>query len=288
MWAWHRGAALEAKALEMSRHMSRHMSRPGDGAVADGAYTNKYFHLSYPVPSGWTEATPGPRPSHDGYYVLATLTPAGEFNGTILIAAQDAFFAAATLDDLTEAAREFAASIAKVDGMTVERPPSEVVLAGRAFRRVDFNGVGLFRSTFLTLSRCHLVSFHLTANSPDVLAGLVRSLNELGDAGDRAAGPPDPACVRNHATAENIVTKVDPAASAPTFTPIPVRMVIGADGAVKHVNVIRATAAQRDSIESALGQWKFKPHDRDAADIETGLLIEFTPGGVSYPAVDRR
>jgi hypothetical protein len=37
--------------------------------------------------------------------------------------------------------------------------------------------------------------------------------------------------------------------------------------------------------ERALGQWKLKPHEMDgrAAEIETGLLIDFTPaGGVNY------
>jgi hypothetical protein len=65
---------------------------------------------------------------------------------------------------------------------------------------------------------------------------------------------------------------------------------IGADGAVKHVHVIRATVEQRGSIERALGQWKFRPHEMDgrAAEIETGLLIEFTSGGVTYLAGDRR
>jgi hypothetical protein len=67
--------------------------------------------------------------------------------------------------------------------------------------------------------------------------------------------------------------------------PIPVRLVIGADGAVKHVHVIHATALQRSSIEGALAQWTFKPRkvDAGAGEVETGLLIEFTPSGVAYP-----
>jgi hypothetical protein len=174
--------------------------------------------------------------------------------------------------------------------MTIDRKPSEVRIGGRSFSRVDFSGVGLFRSTFFTYIRCHLVSFHLTANSPRFLATLVLSLNNLGDARDGAAGSADPMCVRNRADTENVLTKVDPAAIGPTFTPIPVRLMIGADGAVKHVHVIRATVEQRDSIERALGQWRFRPHEMDgrAAGVETGLLIEFTSGGVTYSAGDRR
>ena len=267
-WTWHQGSAVEP------------MPRPGDGMLANGHYTNEYFQLSYPLPSGWAEPMAGPGPSQSGYYVLATLTPVGELTGTILITAQDAFFAAPELGDAMAAVREFVGSIAQVEGMTIDRQPSEVAIAGRIFGRVDYSGVGLFRSTFVTHSRCHLVSFNLTANSRELLGDLVRSLDKLDNV--RGGGSPDPACVRNHANTQNLLTKVDPAARDPAFTPIPVRIVIGADGAVKHVHVIRATVEQRDSIESALGQWKLKPHaiDGRATEIETGLLIEFRPGGV--------
>jgi hypothetical protein len=257
--------------------------------VANGAYANKYFDLSYPLPSGWTQQMAGPGPSTYGYYVLASLVPAGEPTGAILIAAQDLFFAAAALDDTAAAAREFASSIAKVAGMTIDRPPAQVAIAGRTFSRVDFSGVGLFRSTFFTHSRCHLVSFNLTANSADRLAALALTLERIGGTRAGAIEAPDPPCLRDHAV-ENLLSKVDPPAIGPTYTPIPVRIVVGAEGAVKDVHVIRATAEQRRGIESALAQWRFKPRwlDGRATEIETGLLIEFRPGGVAYPGGDRR
>jgi hypothetical protein len=92
-------------------------------------------------------------------------------------------------------------------------------------------------------------------------------------------------CIGNYAGAAHLVRKVDPAAVVPTFVPIPVRIVVGGDGSVEHVHVIRATSGQRDSIERALGQWKLKSYEVDGrpTQIETGLLIKFTPtGGVSY------
>ena len=253
--------------------------------VANGVYANRYFHLSYPLPPEWTQPMAGPGPSTYGYYVLASLVPAGEPTGTILIAAQDLFFAAATLDDAAEAAGQFASSMSKVAGMTIDRQPTKVALAGRDFMRVDFSGVGLYRSTFFTRSRCHLVSFNLTANSPERLAALVLSLDNLGGARDGMAASADPVCVRNHAIAENLLAKIDPPPVAPTFTPIPIRIVVGAEGAVKDVHVIRATSEQRNGIEAALSQWKFKPPaiDGRASEIETGLLIEFRAGGaVAY------
>jgi hypothetical protein len=258
---------------------------PDDGKVTDGILTNSYFNLSYSLPRGWTEAIPGPGPSVSGYYVLATFVPVGEFTGTIMVAAQDIFFAAKPVDDLTAMTGEFTRSISLVEGMTIDRPPGEVRIAGRLFSRVDFSGVGLFRSALTTKIRCHFVSFNLTAKTPELLAALLRSLDSLGPAGGKDAGRIDPICIRSYADAQHLLTKIDPAAVAPSSIPIPVRMVVGTDGGVQHVHVIRATSAQRDSIERALGQWKFKTHEIDGRtnEIETGLLIKFTPaGGVSY------
>jgi hypothetical protein len=276
--AWH-GSAAEP------------LPRPGDGAVANGTYTNRYFDLSYPLPSGWTQGIAGPGPSQSGYYVLATFVPKEEFSGTILIAAQDVFFAATALGSAAETAREFSHAIAQVEGMTLDGQLAEVGIAGHAFSRVDFSGVGLYRSTFFAGIRCHVVSFNLTARSRELLATLALSLDKMEDSHDRSAGRHDPECIEKQAETENLLTKVDPAMHGPSFTPIPVRIIIGADGAVKNVHVISANAEQRDSIDNALSQWKFKPRAIDGrpADIETGLLIEFTSGGtVNYRAGDLR
>jgi hypothetical protein len=165
--------------------------------------------------------------------------------------------------------------------MTIDQPPSEVQIAGRRFGRVDFSGVGLFRSTLITRIRCHLVSFNLSAKSPELLADLVRRLDRLGHADDSRTARVDPICIGNYADAEHVLGKIDPAAVAPASVPIPIRIVIGANGTVADVHVIRATGAQRTSIEAAFASWKFKPPQIEgrAAEIETGLLIEFTPAG---------
>jgi hypothetical protein len=275
--AWHRSAAGEQ------------MPRPDDGTVMMGIYTNDYFHLSYPLPPGWTEGIAGPGPSETGYYVLGTFIPVGEFTGTIMITAQDKFFAVKPLDDAATMALDFSRSTAEIEGMTIDRPPSEVEIAGRRFSRVDFSGVGLFRSALITEIRCHLVSINLTAKSPALLAALAASVKNLGFRGDRDAGT-DPMCIGNYADARDLLARADPAAIGPTSTPIPVRIVIGTDGSVKHVNVIRAIGSQRDSIANALGQWKFKPRETESrtAEIETGLLIEFMPAGsIRYSTENR-
>ena len=256
--------------------------QPEQGAVSNGTYANKYFDLSYPLPKGWTEGLAGPGPSQSAYYVLDTFVPAGEITGTVLVAAQDSFFAAKDFSDAKDMAREFSRAMGAIEGMNVDRQPSEVTIAGRLFSRFDFSGVGLYRSTWVTGIRCHFVSFNLTANSPERLAEMVSSLNSVAYAGDRNAGRVDPVCIKNYATPENLVAKVDPPAVGPTFTPIPVRMIISPDGNVKHVHVIRATDEQRSSVENALGRWKFKPSQMQgrAAEVETGVLLEFRPSGV--------
>jgi hypothetical protein len=259
-------------------------ANPDDGAVADGVFKSQYFNLSYPLPPGWIAGLAGPGPSVSGYYVLGSFVPAGELTATILIAAQDIFFAAKPVDDVMAMTGELGRAMAQVDGMKIDRPPLQVQIAGRRFGRVDFSGVGLFRSTLTTKIRCHFVSFNLTAGSPALLSTLALSLNRLGPADADETARVDPVCVGGYADAEHVLRKVDPAAIVPTFVPIPVRIVVGGDGSVEHVHVIRATRGQRDSIERALGQWKLKPPEIDGrrTEIETGLVIRFTPTGAVH------
>jgi hypothetical protein len=256
------------------------MANPEDGKIANGAYTSRYFDLSYPLPQGWTEGIPGPDPSHSGYYVLSTFTPTGELTGTILIAAQDMFFAAKPPSDAASAAKDFRHAISAVEGMTIDREPLEVRIANRVVQRVDFSGVGLYRAMFVAEIRCHLVTFNLTARDPEALASMTLSLDRLSFAGGKGAAASVPRCVKNYAVAENLLSKVEPAIAGSIATPIPVRIIIGTDGSVKHVHVIRATAEQRKSIESALSQWKLRPYEIEgkAVEIETGVVFQLGRG----------
>jgi hypothetical protein len=257
---------------------------PQDGTVADGIYANKYFHLSYPVPPGWKQGAGGPRPSYSANYVLTTFVPIDGPTGTVMIAAQDTFFVPGALRDIMSAARKLSQSMAALPGTTIDRQPEQTTISGLPFSRIDFSGVGLFHSTWTTRIRCHLVSFNLMANTREQLDFLRLSLDKIAYPGARANENPDPVCIDNYANPENLVAKVDPEATGPTFTPIPIRFIIGSDGRVKYVHVIRATQDQRNNIEKALGQWKFKPRETAgrAEEIETGLLIEFRPGGTVH------
>jgi hypothetical protein len=266
------------------------MPNPEDATVADGVFRNRYFNLSYPLPSGWMEGLAGPPPSVSGYYVLATFVPAGELTGTILVVAQDIFFASKPFDDVMAMAEDVGRAMAQVGGMRIDRSPSEVQIAGHRFGRVDFSGVGLFRSTLITKIRCHFLSFNLTATNPELLSALAVSLSRLGPADDNEAAKVDPMCSGGYANAENLLIRIDPPPIGPPSAPIPVRIVIAPDGTVKHVHVIHATTAQRDGIETALGQWKMRTPRMNGVttEIETGLLIHFTPAGaVHYLPVNR-
>jgi hypothetical protein len=251
---------------------------PEDGAVVDGAYRNEYFGLTYPLMRGWRAGASSPPPSQTGDYVLANLVPDGSITATILITAQDLLFAERPLDPLA-AVGDLRRTVSGTAGMTIDREPSDVRIAGRAFHRVDYSGVGLHRALLVTEDRCHLVRFNLTAREPEMLAELVVSLNDLSFAAAPDKAKPDPVCVKDYAVADRELRKVAPLPVGPAFTPIPARFVVSADGGVEHVHVIRATSDQRASIENALYQWRFKPYANNgrAVEVETGLLFRFSP-----------
>jgi Gram-negative bacterial TonB protein C-terminal len=270
--AWHYGSVSLGRGPAVLN--------PEMGEVAHGSYTNAYFDLSYPLPQEWTAGLAGPGPSETGYYVLSTLIPSGDLDGTILISAQDTFFAHKEYSDVAAAATDFRQAMSRVAAMTIDREPSETKIAGRDVWRVDFSGVGLYRAMFVTEIRCHLVSFNLTTREPELLSNLAHGLDNLSYASGKrgAAAGSFPVCDKGYATPENILKRVEPAdAPGPRFAPVPVRVVIDGDGMVKHVHVIRSSDEQRKSIEDALHQWKFKPPKVNgrAVEMETGLTFRF-------------
>jgi hypothetical protein len=254
------------------------MPVPENGKVLGGIYINDYFDLSYPLPEGWTEGLAGPDPSNAGYYVLSELIPQSDPAAAIMITAQDMLFASNSHRNIAEMVHDFRQAMSEVDGMTIDREPTEVKVADRLLYRVDFSGVGLYRATFTTESRCHAVSFNLTSRDPELLADLALSVDKLSSARKRDSGAPAPYCMENYAVPENLLRRIEPTPAGPKFMPIPVRIIVDTEGSVKHVHVIRATPEQRKSIEDALRQWRFKPYGLNgrAVEIETGLMFRFT------------
>ena len=253
-------------------------ANPQDVKVIDGVFVSDYFNLSYRLPDGWTEGLAGPPPSQSGYYVLGTWAPKRDFAGTILVVAQDVFFAPEPSDDVKNAVAEFRQVMSAVDGMTIDREPAPVSVGGHPGYRIDFSGVGLFRSMFAIEIRCHVVTFNLTSRDPELLASLARSLDDLASVRKEEMSDPVPECLKDYAS-ENIVSRVEPEGVGAKAVSIPVRMIVATDGSVKHVHVIRASAAQRRNIEEAVRQWKFKPYVKQGhpVEVETGVMFNLKP-----------
>jgi hypothetical protein len=128
--------------------------------------------------------------------------------------------------------------------------------------------------------RCHVLTFNLTSRDPELLASLVRSLDNLASV--RKMSDPIPECLRDYATSENVVHRVEPDDVGAKAVSIPVRMIVATDGSVKHIHVIRASAALRRNIEEALRQWKFKSYVKQGrpVEVETGMTFNFKPANM--------
>jgi hypothetical protein len=239
---------------------------PENGEFVDGSYASRYFGLRYPLPEGWTPGPQPPPPSYTGYYVLATPAAPERVKATILIAAQDEFFADEASPDPSKFVQDLAQSVL---GRSHTTMPTPATVAGHAFQRLLVRGTPLSRIVLATEIRCHIVIFSFTGAEIEDLENLAASLSRLSFEEEPAA----PVCVKGYATAETIRQQLDPLPAGPRFATIPVRIVIGTSGAVRHIHVIRAFPEQRRSIEDALAQWLFAPYtvNEQPVEAETGL-----------------
>jgi hypothetical protein len=171
---------------------------PGQGAVTDGAYVNAYFGLRYPLPPGWKAAPQPPPPSAGGYYVLSTPMPPPDAHATILIAAQDTFFAMPPVADAGEMTRNLVRSVSAGG-----KNPAAIRGAAPI---VDSPGVPLSRMVLATNISCHVVIFTFSGADTERLTQLATSLNRLSL--DQRTSVPD--CVKGYATAQTIRRNVQP------------------------------------------------------------------------------
>jgi Gram-negative bacterial TonB protein C-terminal len=255
-----------------SRTSVSEFANPEDVHIADGFFVSDYFGLRYRVPNGWSGGLSGPDPSQSGYYILGTWAPERTFSGTILLVAQDMFFTPDTSIDVKDVVTSSRDAISSVDGMTIDREPEAVKVGGYQGYRIDFSGVGLFRSMFAIKIRCHVVTFNLTSRDPELLESLARSLDDLAWLENNGRHPPE--CLKDHVS-ENVLHRIEPDGINAMTLSIPVRMVVAMDGSVKHVHVIRAPAEQRRSIEAAVKQWRFRPFLKQGrpVEVETGVIF---------------
>jgi len=229
-------------------------SLPETGTIRKNVYDNAYFGITWAFPEQWGEEFKGPPPSDTGQYVLANLV--GN-RASILVTAQDLFFA------LTPPSK-----IALPSYYKMEAEPSDIQIAKAAFSRYSYMSpvAGLHWVVFATEIRCHLVQFVLSSQDTKLLEQVVENLKQI----KLSAGADVPRCVADYARPENIVYKSDPVLADTKFNPIPVRIIIGKNGKVRHVHVISAFASQAQTVTDAMMQWRFKPSE---AEIETGILF---------------
>lgn len=261
---------------------------PEGGSIATDAYTNNYFGLSYPLPADFYQRYTGPPPSDSGYYVLAQLVPADTFkgpaHGSVLIAAQDLFFALTPADNAAELMNKIREGL-KAD-FKVELPPTHVTIGGHAFVRLDYTApvADLHWYILSTEIRCHMVEFIFTSRDTQLLdkftAGLSRlKLPPTADPTKSTGGGDAPVCIKDYANGTNLINRVDPAPTEHRFNPVPVRIIIGKDGSVEHVHFLSAFPDQAKAITDAVMQWKFKPYleNGQPVEVETGVMFGYAP-----------
>src|SRR3954454_3057495 len=246
---------------------------PEGGTVSQGRYRNAYFRLSSPTPACWKEQPAAPPPSDSGVYVLAqfALYDADQqrLKAHVLVTAEDLFFsavAATTAKDVLTSIRHDLPARYEFDN-----GPDEVTIAGRKFHRLAYTAprTGLRWRIFSTDTRCHALTFTFTGVDKEALDAGERSLNGISLS---SAAPP---CVNDYASGANIIEKTDPILTTHRFNTIPVRVLIDANGRVKHVHLLSAFPEQSQTIIAALRTWRFKPYriNAKAVPIETGIVF---------------
>ena len=245
---------------------------PEKGTVTAGRYRNAYFGLSYPIPAGWKEQPAGPPPSDSGIYVLSHFAVSDDeqrVKAHVLITAEDLFFSAAGATD----AKELLASI-RHDLPTryeFDDGPEEVTIAGRKFHRLAYTAprTGLRWRIFSTDARCHALTFTFTGVDTAALDAGERSLSSM------SLSSAAPACANDYASGAHVIEKTDPILTTHRFNTIPVRVLIDANGRVKHIHLLSAFPEQSQAIMAALRTWRFKPYrvDGKAVPIETGMVF---------------
>ena len=257
---------------------------PETGKIANNTYRNAYFGLNWTLPRGWTQKYEGPPPSDQGRYVLAQIVPGdtytGSSGGSVLITADDLLFTPLPVtrgEELVDYTKENLQQEYKV-----ERPPTQVMIGGRSFRSFAYwaPAAELHWYVFATEIRCHAVQIVVSSSDTKLIQELTRELNTIQLPPDDAAdGGTFPACVKDYAAGADVISRVEPVFTQRRFNTIPVRIVIGKDGKVKHIHCISAFPEQAQAITDALRQWAFKPYMRNGQPVEaeTGIVFGTRP-----------
>jgi hypothetical protein len=267
---------------------------PEGGNVINNVFRNQYFGMTYALPKDWTEKYQGPPSSDSGRYVLAQISPADTFKGpargSILITAQDMFFTPLPASNALELVKYTKENL-QAD-YKVELPPAPTKIAGRPFTFFAYWSpvAELHWYVLATQIRCHAVELVLTSRDTKLLESLMLDMNKMelpAEASPTAGtgGGDVPVCIKDYASEENVIARVDPVFTERTFNPVPVRVIIDKGGKVKHIHFLSAFPDQAKAITDALKQWKFKPYlrDRQPVEVETGIVFGRAPRPTTAP-----
>jgi len=260
---------------------------PEGGAVAHGVFRDPYFAMTYAVPMDWTEKYKGPPPSHTGRYVLAELSPADTFKGpargSLMIGAEDMFFTVTPARNAVELI-DYMSHHLQGD-YKVEAPPKQLKIADRSFTFFSYWSPAAELHWYLlaTEIRCHAVQIVLTSRDTKLLDNLVLDLNKMKLPAEASptggtGGGAVPVCIKDYARDENMLARVDPVLTDHKFNSVPVRIVIGKNGKVKHIHFLSAFPDQTKAISDALARWQFKPYKKDGQPLEVETGIRFGRG----------
>src|SRR5882724_10571054 len=206
-------------------------SVPEDGNVDNNVFRNQYFGMTYTLPRDWIERYKGPPPSDSGRYVLAQVETAdtyrGSAPGSILITAQDIFFTQLPATDpqgLINYIKDNLQAYYKV-----ELPPAQARIAGRPFTFFEYWSpvAELHWYVLTTQIRCHLVQLVLSSRDTKLLKNVLLEMNkglslEATATGENEMGTV-PVCIKDYASDDNVIARVDPVFTEHTFNPVPVR-----------------------------------------------------------------
>jgi Gram-negative bacterial TonB protein C-terminal len=261
---------------------------PEGGSVTNNVYTSQYFGLSYPFPPDWFQKFQGPPPSDSGRYVLAQIAPAatykGPARGTILITAQDMFFTPLPAANALELIK-YTQDNLQAD-YKVELKPTETRVAGRSFTFFAYWSpvAEVHWYVLATQIRCHAVELVLASRDTKLLESLVLDMNRMklpteASPTEGTGGGATPVCIKDYATGQSVLERVEPVLTERRFNPVPVRIIIDKEGKVKHIHFLSAFPDQAKAITDALMQWKFKPYRRDGqpVEVETGIMFGSPP-----------
>jgi hypothetical protein len=274
-------------------------SVPETTTLAKNVFTNQYFGITYALPPDWAQKFTPPPPSAGGNYVLADMTRPdsyrGEARGSIMFTAQDMFFTPLPANNARQVVNYTRNHL--TSDYEVEMKPTQTTIGGQSFTFFAYwSPVAQLHWYVLgTQIRCHTVEIVLMNRDPKTLEELVRDLNnkmklpaEASSTGGNGGGSV-PVCIKDYATGENVIERVDPVLTQRRYNAIPVRIIIDKEGKLKHMHFLSAFPEQEKIIAEALKQWKFRPYEQDGKrlEVETGIMFGAAPSKITATAADR-